>query len=198
MCEHEKYCHFAAIWQVFLHICVFAVWILWDRKCEYGFFQITHAKNLSNHSPWTRDLTRFFGICDLKKLILTHISSSQYSLISFHLPADFFRDCLGIYQLLINWHVSIKKYKMDWIISEVVHYIFLILWNIVYIIDSWMSCRNINAWKCSSRNNPNHCVMCMYTRANEMEICCNSDKWGKIKVLICSFYINPGPPYLLI
>ena len=47
------------------------MWILWDRKCEYGFFHITHAKNSSNHSSSTRDLTRFFGICDVEKAILT-------------------------------------------------------------------------------------------------------------------------------
>ena len=47
------------------------MWILWDRKCEYGFFHITHAKNSSNHSSSIRDLTRFFGICDVEKAILT-------------------------------------------------------------------------------------------------------------------------------
>ena len=47
------------------------MWILWDWKCEYGFFHITHAKNSSNHSSSTRDFTRFFGNCDVKKPILT-------------------------------------------------------------------------------------------------------------------------------
>ena len=54
--------------------------ILWDRKCEYWLFHITHAKNLSNHESLTRDLTRFFWHLWCGKSH-THISSSQYSLI---------------------------------------------------------------------------------------------------------------------
>ena len=66
-----------------LSFCVFAVFYNVNEYCEIGyvsmgFFQITHAKN----SSLTRDLTRFFGICDLEKPILTRISSSQYSLIA--------------------------------------------------------------------------------------------------------------------
>ena len=57
------------------------MWILWDRKCEYGFFHITHAKNSSNHSSSTRDLTRFFGICDVEKAILTFPPHSILSLL---------------------------------------------------------------------------------------------------------------------
>ena len=57
------------------------MWILWDRKCEYGFFHITHAKNSSNHSSSTRDLTRFFGICDVEKAILTF---PPHSILSLH------------------------------------------------------------------------------------------------------------------
>ena len=56
------------------------MWILWDRKCEYGFFHITHAKNSSNHSSLTRDLTRFLGICDVEKAILPF---SPHSIRSF-------------------------------------------------------------------------------------------------------------------
>ena len=58
------------------------MWILWDRKCEYGFFHITHAKNSSNHSSLTRDLTRFFGICDVEKPILTFPPHSILSVCS--------------------------------------------------------------------------------------------------------------------
>ena len=38
------------------------MWILWDRKCEYGVFQITHTKKfLTNHLSSTCDLTRFLA-----------------------------------------------------------------------------------------------------------------------------------------
>ena len=59
------------------------MWILWDRKCEYWFFHITHAKNSSNHSSSTRDLTRFFGICDVEKAILTFPPHSILSMFFF-------------------------------------------------------------------------------------------------------------------
>ena len=61
------------------------MWILWDRKCEYWFFHITHAKNSSNHSSSTRDLTRFLGICDVEKPILTFPPHSILSLLTWHL-----------------------------------------------------------------------------------------------------------------
>ena len=51
------------------------------RKCEYGFFQITHAKNLSDQKSKTSNLTRFFGICDLEKPILTFPPHSILSLL---------------------------------------------------------------------------------------------------------------------
>ena len=79
-CEHEKYCHFAAIWQVFSsyeYLQFSTMWILWDQKCECGFFQIQDS---SNYSSPTRDLTRFFGICDLEKPILTFPPHSILSL----------------------------------------------------------------------------------------------------------------------
>ena len=72
-------CYLTYFFFIYAYLQFSTMWILWDRKCEHRFFQITHAKNSSNHSPSTRDLTRFFGICDLEKTH-THISSSQYSL----------------------------------------------------------------------------------------------------------------------
>ena len=55
------------------------MWILWDWKCEYGVFQITHAKNsLQITLLWLviwQDLWHlWFGKPN------THISSSHYSL----------------------------------------------------------------------------------------------------------------------
>ena len=56
------------------------MWILWDRKCEYWFFHITHAKNSSNHLSLTRDLTIFLAFVIWKKpyshLLLTVFSQS--------------------------------------------------------------------------------------------------------------------------
>ena len=55
------------------------MWILWDRKCEYGDFQITHAKNSLQITPlrlviWQDFWHLWFGKPH------THISSSQYFL----------------------------------------------------------------------------------------------------------------------
>ena len=91
------------------------MWILWDRKCEYGFFHITHAKNSSNHSSSTRDLTRFFGICDVEKAILTFpphsiLSFPQFSQNDeiykkyFFQPFSIFSTCRKELILLIFYH----------------------------------------------------------------------------------------------
>ena len=47
------------------------------------FFHITHTKNSSNHSSSTCDLTRFFGICDVEKSILTFPPHSILSIFDF-------------------------------------------------------------------------------------------------------------------
>ena len=72
------------------------MWILWDRKCEYGFFHITHAKNSSNHSSSTRDLTRFFGICDVEKAKLTF---PPHSILSMFVNMFAFEKISGVYSI---------------------------------------------------------------------------------------------------
>ena len=72
------------------------MWILWGRKCDYWVFHITHAKKfLTNHLSSTRDLTRFFGICDVEK---------PYS----HFLLTVFSHCLKKHKRLLHSKITSK------------------------------------------------------------------------------------------
>ena len=90
------------------------MWILWDRKFEYGFFHITHAKNSSNHSSSTLDLTRFFGICDVEKL--TFPPYSILSLLWYSLETKIKRNLLYSLALYHRTHNN-DHYREFWTIN---------------------------------------------------------------------------------
>ena len=62
---------------------------------------MAHAKNSSNDSSSTRDLTRFFGICDLEKPILTF---PPHSILSF--PISLYIVIVNLCMFYFNsaWH----------------------------------------------------------------------------------------------
>ena len=86
-CEHEFYSSFLSVNmkntvtlllfdKFFLHICAFAV--LYNVNTVRSEMWVWF---FPNHLSSTRDLTRFFGICDLEKPILTFPSHSILSLL---------------------------------------------------------------------------------------------------------------------
>ena len=105
-------CYLTSFFFLHAYLQFSTMWILWDWKCDYGFFQITHAKNSSNPSSSTRDLTRFFGICDLEKPILTF---PPHSILSLQIRIRiWYKDCFLVGLFCVKTKFGLFRFFKIW------------------------------------------------------------------------------------
>ena len=115
-------CYLTSFFFIYEYLQFSTMWILWDQKCEYGFFQITHAQDSSNYLLLTCDLTRFFGICNLEKPILTFLIS-QYShcwKLQMCIQWEWVKLMYKLYKVLSKTHVHTLQ-QFDWFFWKLHH-----------------------------------------------------------------------------